>query len=109
MSRTSFCDDLSPDGGASDHLVNPSYRIVLKKAGYGERLSPHRPLLGSKKEVIDQAWYLSERRASRLILRPQISPVWLLCKRYSGQSNDAQERDGRGHTDSEPHDLRIYR
>ncbi len=48
MSRTSFCDDLSPDGGASDHLVNPSCRIVLKKAGYGERLSPHRPLLGSK-------------------------------------------------------------
>lgn len=109
MSGTSFCDDLSPGGAASDHLVNPSYRIVINKAGYEERLSPHRPCWAAKKEVIDQAWYLSERHASRVILRPQISPVWLLCKRFSGQSNDAQERDSRGHTDSEPHDLRIYR
>ncbi len=48
MSGASFYDDLSPGAAASDHLVNPSYRVVIKKAGYGKRLSSQRSLLGSK-------------------------------------------------------------
>ena len=43
-----FPDDFTLGGGALDHLVNVSYRIVIKRAGYGERLSLHCALLGSK-------------------------------------------------------------
>ena len=45
-------DDAILCNSALDLLANASYQIVIEGTSYGERLSPHRKLLGSE-EMLD--------------------------------------------------------
>ena len=46
-------DDPVLGNSALDGLANTSYQVAIEGSTYRERLSPHRALLGAKKEVTD--------------------------------------------------------